>query len=289
MQIDIRKVRIPARENAPETYIGVRVVYKNQEALNTLPYTFILPGGPGSNHSYYLDYDCLSEVTNLLYYDPRGCGLSDKGELSDYSMENYIDDLHCVQSSFHLNEAIILGKSYGAMCALGYTLRYPQQVSKLILAAGVPSYEFINTAKLNLHSRGTSVQQHLCRDLWRGKIQNDEQMADYFKIMAPLYSWKKRNNQIVTRIAPTHRFSFEALNEGFGKEFGRFNYIRQLCNIKCPTLILVGEEDWITDPQYSQSMAELISDSQIHCFKQADHALESDVPDFFFSTIMRFI
>ena len=285
----IQEIMIPARNNSPETHLRVRLIYQNKKALEILPYVFVLPGGPGANHSYYTDYDCLHEIANLIYYDPRGCGLSDEGNLSTYSMENYMDDIHIIKESLQLGSVILLGKSYGAMCALGYTLRYPEDINKLILAAGVPTYEFIEAAKSNLLSRGTREQQQICHDLWTGSFKNDEHMAEYFKIMAPMYSWKRRNNLPVKRIEPTHRFSFEALNEGFRKKLWKFDYTRQLCDIQCPTLILVGEEDWVTDPKYSKEMAALISNSTLHVFKNADHAMESDVPDLFFNSIINFI
>ena len=290
MITDIQEILIPARaSNSPETHLRVRLAYRNEKALETLPYVFILPGGPGANHSYYLDYDCLYEVANLIYYDPRGCGLSDEGDSLTYTMDNYIDDLQVIKTSLKLGSVILLGKSYGAMCALGYTLRYPDEVSQLILAAGAPTYQFINTAQSNLDTRGTSEQQQICCDLWKGNFTNDEHMAEYFKIMASMYSWMIRHNEPVHRIAPTHRFSFEALNEGFGKQFGKFNYIKQLGDIHCPTLILVGEEDWVTDPKYSEEMAALIPNSTLHVLKNSDHAMEFDVADLFFNTIINFI
>ena len=289
MQIDIKEIEIPARVSAPKTCLRVRFVYKNQAALKTAPYVMILPGGPGANHAYYLDYDCLSEFVNLIYFDPRGCGLSDKGDQSTYNMNNYIHDIHVIKSSLQLESMVVLGKSYGAMCALGYSLQFPQDVSKLILAAGVPTHEFIQTAKANLLLRGTKEQQLICQDLWEGRIKNDEQMATYFKMMASLYSWKKRNQQQIERPESAYRFSFESLNEGFRTQFGRFDYTGQLAHIQCPTLILVGEKDWITDPKYSIAMAEKIPNSVLHIFKDADHAMESDVPDLFFSTIRTFL
>lgn len=286
----IQEILIPARDsNSPETHLRVRSVYKNKSALETLPYVFILPGGPGANHSYYIDYDRLYEVANLIYYDPRGCGLSDAGDSLTYTMDNYIDDIHAIKSSLKLNSAILLGKSYGAMCALGYTLRYPDEVSQLILAAGAPTYQFIKTAQSNLLARGTSEQQQICHTLWEGNFKSDEHITEYFKVMASMYSWKVRHNEPVKRTTATHRFSFEALNEGFSKQFLKFDYIKQLCDIHCPTLILVGEEDWVTDPKYSKKMATLIADSTLHVFKNADHAMESDVPDLFFNTIISFI
>ncbi len=289
MQIDIKKIKIPANKDTPSICLRVRVVYKNQNALKTAPYMFILPGGPGSNHSYYLNYDCLAEVVNLIYYDPRGCGLSGSGDSSTYTMDNYINDLHIIKESLELDSVILLGKSYGAMCALGYALRFPKDVNKLILAAGVPACDFIKTAQTNLKMRGTKEQQQICQNIWSGSIQNDEEMSEYFKIMATMYSWRKRNQQIVNRLAPTHRFTYEALNEGFATQFGHFDYRNQLKNLLCQTLILVGEEDWITDPMYSKEMAEKISNSTLHIFPNSDHAMESDVPELYFNTIVNFL
>lgn len=156
----------------------------------------------------YVDYDCLSKVVNLIYYDPRGCGLSDVGDLSTYNMDNYINDIHVIKEALQLESLALLGKSYGAMCALGYSLRFPKDVKKLILAAGVATYEFTKTAQANLFSRGSQEQQLICQNLWQGNIRDDEHMAEYFKIMAPMYSWKKRNQQPVDRSEPTFRFSF---------------------------------------------------------------------------------
>jgi proline iminopeptidase len=289
MQTEIKEILISSREYAPETTLRVRLVYKNQKALENLPYVFMLLGGPGATHSYYTDYDCLHQVCNLIYFDPRGCGLSDKSDPATYTMNNYIDDVNFIKKVLELDSIILLGKSYGAMCALGYTLRYPKDVNKLILAAGVPTYTFIETAKMNILARGTAEQQGICNTLWAGEFTTNEHVALYFKIMASMYSWKTRNNQSVNRPTPSLPFAFEPLNEGFKHQFWEFDYTKELKNITCPTLILVGGEDWVTDPMYSKKMAALIPLSKLHVFERADHAMETDVPDLFFNSIINFI
>ncbi len=235
-----------------------------------------------------MDYDRLYEVANLLYYDPRGCGLSDEGDILTYNMENYLDDLHVINTSLQLDDVILLGKPYGAMCALGYTLRYPQDVSKLILAAGGDELQFYGDCQIKPSFKGNARAKKF-RVLWDGCIKNNEHMSEYTRVMASMYSWKIRHHQVVERIAPRHRFCYEALNEGFRNHFWKFDYTHQLCNIHCPTLILAGEEDWICDPKYSKKMAGLIPNSCLQVFKNADHALESDVPDLFFNAITTFI
>jgi proline iminopeptidase len=283
-------VTVPAKTNIPETNLYVQITHQDEKSLQTKPYVFMLPGGPGANHSHYMDYDCLQDVANIIYYDPRGCGLSDKSEQSTYTMNNYINDVrYVIHDELKLEQVILLGKSYGAMCALGYTQYYPENVSKLILAAGSPSFHNLKTGKSHVLARGTKEQKKICEKLWRGAFQNNEDVADYFKIMEPFYSWKRRNNQPVNRPKPQFPFAFEPLNEAFRTNFWKFNFVVQLPEIQCPTLILVGNEDWITDPIYSKQMAEKIPQSSLKIFKKADHSLESDVPEAFFSTIREFI
>lgn len=284
-------VKVPERgEDAPATILHIQIKYNKEEDLKTKPFVFMLPGGPGANHSHYMDYDCILKVANLIYYDPRGCGLSDKGEQTTYNMNNYINDLHyIIKNELKLEQVILLGKSYGAMCALGFALHYPKMVSKLILAAGSPSFDNLETGKSHVLAKGSEEQIKICNTLWNGAFKDKDDIDNYFKIMEPFYSWKKRNNEPTKRPQPIYSFTFEALNEAFRTKFWRFNFVNQLPSIQCDTLILVGAEDWITDPIYSKEMAEQIPNSTLIIFEKADHALESDVSDQFFDTIQQFI
>lgn len=284
-------IKVPARGvDAPETTLHVQIKYIKEQDLQTKPFVFLLPGGPGANHSHYMDYDCILKVANLIYYDPRGCGLSDKGEQHTYNMNNYIDDLHyIIKNGLNLEQVILLGKSYGAMCALGFTLHYPKRVSKLILAAGSPSYDNLETGKAHILSKGSEEQIKICDTLWNGAFKDKDDIDNYFKIMEPFYSWKKRNNEPTNRPQSIYPFAFEALNEAFRTKFWKFNFVDKLSGIQCATLILVGAEDWITDPIYSKQMAEQIPNSTLRIFEKADHSLESDVPVQFFDAIQEFI
>lgn len=284
-------IKVPARGiDAPETTLSVQIKYGKKEDLQTKPFFFMLPGGPGANHSHYRDYNYIQKVANLIYYDPRGCGLSDKGEQTTYNMNNYIDDVHyIIRNELKLEQVILLGKSYGAMCALGFVLRYPTLVSKLILAAGSPSYDNLETGKSHVLSKGSEEQIKICETLWNGAFKNQNDIDNYFKIMEQFYSWKKRNNEPTNRPKPIYPFAFEPLNEAFRTKFWKFNFLDQLPTIQCATLILVGAEDWITSPIYSKQMAEQIPNSTLKIFKKADHSLESDVPEQFFDAIIEFI
>lgn len=282
-------VDIPARENAQETTLHIRIVSETEGDLEKKPYIFMLPGGPGANHSHYKDYECLRSTGNIVFIDPRGCGLSDKQDPLFYTMQNYILDIDDIRKYLNLEKIILLGKSYGAMCALGYTLDFATHVSSLVLAAGSPSYKLIETARHNVEQRGTLAQQKVCEQLWAGSFASDEEVDKFFDVMDGMYSWKKRHSIPVSRPAADYVFSYEPLNRGFGDFMRTFNYEDRLHEVTCKTLILVGEEDWITDKVHSELMASRIPNNQFIVFSNADHSMESDVPEEFFASINSFV
>ena len=282
-------VDIPARDNAQETRLYIRIVCETEDNLDKMPYIFMLPGGPGANHSHYKDYECLRTTGNMVFIDPRGCGLSDKQDPALYSMENYILDIDDIRKSLNLEKIMLLGKSYGAMCALGYALDFPNHVSSLVLAAGSPSYKLIETARQNVEQRGTLAQQQACEQLWTGSFASDAEMDKFFNIMDSMYSWKKRHNIPASRPAADYAFSYEPLNQGFGGFLRTFDYVDRLHEVACKTLILVGEEDWVTDKKHSDLMASKIPDNEYIVFPNSDHSMESDVPEAFFSSIKSFV
>lgn len=282
-------IPIPQRENAPATTLFVKICAENEENLKTKPYVFMLPGGPGANHSHYTEYCCLTDVANIVFYDPRGCGLSAKGELSTFTMSNYIEDLELIRSYLALKEIIILGKSYGAMCAIGYTLRFPKVVSILILAAGSASFRSLISAKNYIKNHATEEQKRVFEQVITGKIGSEEEINQYFAVMETHYSYKKKHGEKVSKSKPEYPFAYEPLNQGFSGFLHSFDFENELDQIKCKTLVLVGEEDWITAKEHSELIANKIVKSTLHIFPKASHNLEFDVREEFFETIKKFI
>lgn len=282
---------IPTRAGVPSTKIFVKIVAFDEESLKTKPYIFIFPGGPGANHSHYeKDYSCLSTHGNIVFCDPRGCGLSSKGDPVTYTMDNHIDDVEEVRQSLGLKNMIVLGKSCGAMAALGFVVRYSAVVSKLILSASAPSFRFLETAKANVLTRGTLRQQEVCEKLWAGSFSSHDEMNEYFRETASLYSYKiKHGFPVPPQSPPEYPFSYECLNRGFGDFLRTFNFEDQCHLIQCPTLILAAEEDWITDKTHSEWMAEQIPRSQLVVFSESSHKMELDVPEDYFDSISAFI
>lgn len=80
----------------------------------------------------------LSSRHLLIRYDERGCGMSD-WDVKDLSPARWIDDLEdVVDGSNPEGPFVLLGISQGVAAAIGYTVRNPERVSRLILYGGYP-------------------------------------------------------------------------------------------------------------------------------------------------------
>lgn len=74
----------------------------------------------------------LAEHRQLIRYDVRGTGLSDR-DVSDISFEHFVTDLGAVVDTLGLERFPLLGLSQGGAVGIAYAIRNPQRVSHLIL------------------------------------------------------------------------------------------------------------------------------------------------------------
>jgi 3-oxoadipate enol-lactonase len=79
----------------------------------------------------------LAKQFDLLAYDQRGLGQSEKPDIP-YSMADYADDAAALMTEQGLDEALVLGVSFGGMVAQELVLRHPERVKRLVLACTSP-------------------------------------------------------------------------------------------------------------------------------------------------------
>ncbi len=77
----------------------------------------------------------LSEHRQLVRYDMRGTGLSDR-DVSDISFEHFVTDLGAVVDALGLERFPLFAISQGGPVSIAYSVRHPERVSHLILLGG---------------------------------------------------------------------------------------------------------------------------------------------------------
>lgn len=272
-------IQLAARNGIPATSIYAEIHTKNG-ILGQRNILILVPGGPGNDHTTYdsPDYSITKALTpyvDIILFDPRGCGASEKSSPKYCTLEHYIDDIENIREYFKIpaSQFILFGQSYGSIAALGYAIKYAEKLKKLILVGGAASYEWLEEAKENLLRIGNSEQKKWGEKLWAGKFTGlPNEVAEYYETMGPLYSYTFKPGQPT----PSLTYNVEVFNLGFTQSLREFDYRPHLSKVTCPTLILWGEEDWISDKKQAVIIHKGITHSELVIYSQCSHLLWID-------------
>jgi pimeloyl-ACP methyl ester carboxylesterase/DNA-binding CsgD family transcriptional regulator len=78
----------------------------------------------------------FSSRFRFVRYDERGCGMTE-GDAGELSLERWIDDLEAVVDAAGPREPFaLLGISHGSAACIGYAVRHPERVSRMLLYGG---------------------------------------------------------------------------------------------------------------------------------------------------------
>lgn len=94
----------------------------------------VLHGGPAAGHNYLRpEWDRLSKKAQVVYYDQRGCGKSEKATC--YGWREQVSDLRrLIQTLASGHKVTLAGSSWGYQLALLYAYTHPEDVKALILS-----------------------------------------------------------------------------------------------------------------------------------------------------------
>jgi predicted alpha/beta-fold hydrolase len=95
----------------------------------------VLHGGPGASHSYLRpEFDALSDVARVIYYDQRSCGKSEKSARNYW--QDYMEDLRRVIHS-------VSNKDFFSSFFMGMLYRFTLFVS---LSTRFKRYNFVRNS-----------------------------------------------------------------------------------------------------------------------------------------------
>ncbi|MEK6987536.1 MAG: alpha/beta hydrolase, partial [Candidatus Thermoplasmatota archaeon] len=101
------------------------------------PFALVMPVPWGmDSYVYSKGLSSLEFYLALVIFDSRGVGRSGPAATeAEFSLETIATDAACVADAVGLPRSVVLGHSGGGAAAITYALRYPQQVSHLILVS----------------------------------------------------------------------------------------------------------------------------------------------------------
>lgn len=118
---------------------GVRLWYRvaGQAQPEQAPLVY-LAGGPGyTTYSFEKTIGSqLEKHTQLIYFDQRGTGRSERPRTGNYALPTLVEDIETLRRHLGADQLSLMGHSFGATVAVEYAARYPEHVRKLIVVDG---------------------------------------------------------------------------------------------------------------------------------------------------------
>jgi proline iminopeptidase len=263
----------------------------------------LINGGPGGTHHYFHSwFGRAADFARVVYYDQRGCGLSDYEPGPDgYTVGQAVADLEALRQALGLQKMVLLGFSYGGFLAQYYATHHPENVAGLVLVGASPNVtaslgrsrqgEFISPEERTKMQEVRSQLREMAPDsgwtpaellaliVYNNHINGDWKRQNYYKpspeemAQIALYEWVQDGNfnsimnQSRTRVDLTGAFDANPI----------------------PTLIMEGEWDLTWGREKRTALAANHPNGRMVTFEQAGHSIFDEDPEGFFSTLREFV
>jgi proline iminopeptidase len=213
-------------------------------------------------------------------YDARGCGRS--ADISPYTHEQWTADLDALTAQLDIAQFALLGHSYGGIVAQEFALAYPQRLSHLLLSDTSPNTVDDDASIGNALSAGLpGIEEGWLRELFEGRVPSDEQFRAWWELMLPLYFEGGLTPEAAHEQAAEVYFHHATHNFAFSVNNPSYDVRERLSEIRVPTLVICGANDWITPLERSRDIAARIPGAQLEVFTNSGHMpLLEETPKF---------
>jgi len=232
---------------------GVRLYFEVMGSGEPL----ILISGQSNDHRGW-KYACsdFAAQYQVILYDHRGTGSSDKPEAPAYSTRGFATDVIAVLDHLQIERAHAYGVSMGGRVCQWLGIDHPQRVGSLIMGCTTPG---------NAH--GMRRPPHV--DALMKSGDPPQRMLELL-VSAP---WARLNQEFLVELAaagtryPTPPYA-KKLHYRASEAHDAWDLLH---TIRTPTLLLHGSEDQVNLPINARLLAQRIPDAQLHILEGARH------------------
>lgn len=268
----------PRKENSIEhrrvTVQNLRVHYIESGTGRTV---VLIHGNAGNVEDFEGAMQLLSREYRVIAIDRPGHGSSDRPTEKEATVEYQAELLHLTLSQLGISQPILVGHSWGAALALAYALKYPDDVSAMVLLApaAYPGNQpngllraVVKTPLLGdlslLLGRSLMGRSRLKRDLERAFFP--QKVPDkYFRLASSMFLRRKQ-----LRAYLEDEWS---LNDSLKKLSKRYS------DIHIPVVIVTGAEDQILSPkENAYRLHDAIPQSQLIELQEVGHEIPQTRP-----------
>jgi len=259
------------------------------------PVLLLLHGGPGFDHSIYKPaYSALADIAQIVYLDHRGNGRSDDGPQERWNLAQWGDDVRAFCDALGIASPIVLGASFGGMVALSYATRHPDHPAKLILISTEAAGGSYRERRVALFERlgGPEVGGLARRRFLQPEEPWDQECrSDWLRLAMPVYTRIPRDPDMARRAVARPEVALHWFARPGGGESDTFNMFPELGRIRCPTLVIGGEDDPMHPIESQADIAAALPQDlvQFERFVKCGHGVVSDAPERAIALLREFI
>jgi len=188
--------------------------------------------------------------------------------------ENLTADAEALRQTLGFEKWAVLGHSFGGMVALEYALRYPQSLSHLLLLDTCGDIRWVqHNAPALLAKRGySSATVKTAQRFFNGQIAPNEMVPAMMKFARAYYHHLTPlllAHEVVLGLRMKSRP--EALIFGFSQLLKGWTVMDRLSEIKVPTLVMAGRDDFQFPPEHQAALAAGIANARLEIIERASH------------------
>ena len=219
--------------------------------------------------------ELLKPKFKVLRFDTRGHGGS-SAPAGPYTLEQMADDVHGLFATLGIKQTHWIGLSMGGMIGQTYALKYPGVFKSMVLADT------------------TSRRPPNAEQMWGDRVKAVQAGGMQAVLQPTLERWftapyRAAHPEVMARITksilgtPADGFC------GSCQAISKIDVMDRLKEIKCPTLVTVGDQDHGTPPEMAKLIHQHIAGSELFIIPDAAHIANIEQPVVFNKMLSGFL
>jgi pimeloyl-ACP methyl ester carboxylesterase len=255
------------------------------------------PGGPGFSSLYFADLAALGDELELVLLDPRGTGGSDPArDPGQYAIADYASDVEELREHLGLEQLLLFGHSHGGVVAVEYAASHPDRVERLILASTLPRHGPDQEAAMQraVEARAGKPWYADAVDALQTELQGEfadgRELMELTRRMMPLYyaDYGEREQRHVASLAGDS-LCVDATRLWEKELWEHFDLRPLLPSLAMPTLVITGEQDFITGPACAAELTDGIPAAETVVLPGSGHMIFVEAPEEFREAVLGFL
>jgi pimeloyl-ACP methyl ester carboxylesterase len=265
------------------TVNGVRIHY--QEAGDeSAPPMILIHGFISSNLVWNETFLPLAQAGfHVIAPDLPGYGYSDKPSGASYTIDAQADAVVGLMDRLGIDQATIVGASYGGAVAATIALDYPERVDKLVLVGAVTNDQ--PKKKLLLRLASVPLIGDIATPLFLGSrwILRKRTEEVYRRLGYPVDERKLAARHHLLETAATHRAMIRTVRRWHADRISR-----EAALISQPTMLVWGDEDTHIPVSDAFRLRDAIPNSRLIVFRRCGHLPPTERPEKFVEVVTEF-